>query len=498
MSGSTTTGSMDRDDASGLELRLVAGLHAGASVSLAPGQSVTVGRSRDCDVVLHDAPFNEARLEALGDTWLWLEPDGTRQQFRAGGGLRAGSLVLTVDRAGADWLEANQIAVAWSRPPEAGAEAPARSGEPAAAEPESAVAALDLDSREGAPGSTDEQTLTPKQNADPPAGSPGRRASRAWVIGPAVVVAGLAWYGASVLMGPDRDATERASGPNPQGDASASTQEAARDADLVRVQQRIAEGGFNEVVRARLRPDGRIEVAGVLESADEQDELIRLLSVERRWLALNLLTQVELAERLREVRRMLPEGLDAVALPGGRIALSGLNLDGVDSGSAQSLVERQIPQAVAIINRLTTPGELAVGLTREAQSQGFPSLAIAWADARLTVSGSIPRERTSDWEQFLRTIQIRYGERVPTRVALSLADPAPPAPLAAASPQPAPPPPKLPRIVAIQSGAASYLLFADGHRILPGGIINGYRLMAIGDEELVFEDSGGNQYRVPR
>ena len=44
-------------------------------------------------------------------------------------------------------------------------------------------------------------------------------------------------------------------------------------------------------------PNSRGEdvLAGVLESADEQDELIRLLSVERRWLALNLLTQVELA-----------------------------------------------------------------------------------------------------------------------------------------------------------------------------------------------------------
>lgn len=60
------------------------------------------------------------------------------------------------------------------------------------------------------------------------------------------------------------------------------------------------------------------------------------------------------------------------------------------------------------------------------------------------------------------------------------------------------PPPKLPRIVAIQSGPLSYLLFADGHRVLPGGIVNGYRLTAIGDTELLFEDANGVQHSVTR
>ena len=73
------------------------------------------------------------------------------------------------------------------------------------------------------------------------------------------------------------------------------------------------------------------------------------------------------------------------------------------------------------------------------------------------------------------------------------------APVAAASvAQPVLPPPKLPRIVAIQSGPLSYLLFADGHRVLPGGMVNGYRLAAIGDTELLFEDANGAQHRVAR
>jgi type III secretion system YscD/HrpQ family protein len=476
-----------RADADGLELRLIAGLHAGASVSLAPGQSVSIGRSRTCDVVLHDAPFDEARLEAFGETWIWLEPDGTRQQLRAGGGLRAGSLVLTVDRAEAAWVGVNQISVAWNRSPEAALESSLEADASSVA-PESTPAA---------PEATIEQTLTQVPSPELPATKRGTLASRGWVLAPAVVVAGLAWVATSVWLEPSRHDAESAGSAVSQDVAPAQANSTASADDLARVQQRISEAGFNDVVRAGLRADGRIEIVGVLASADEQDELIRVLSPERRLLALNLLTQSELSERLREVRRMLPEGFDARAMAGGRVALSGLNLDHADSALAQSVVERQVPQAVAIVNTLTGPGELAASLAEEARGKGFPSVTVAWTDSRLVVNGSIPRDRTSDWEQFLRALHGRFGERVPARVAISVADPVP-LPSAVAVPQSPLPLPKLPRIVAVQSGAASYLLFADGLRILPGGVINGYRLTAIGDEELIFEDARGNEYRVPR
>ncbi len=487
MNAATSGEPIKRADADGLELRLIAGLHAGASIALVPGQSVSIGRSRTCDVVLHDAPFDEARLEVFGETWIWLEPDGTRQQLRAGGGLRAGSLVLTVDRADAAWVGMNQIAVSWNRSAEAAPETSCDADPPP----------LATESTPVAPDAAHEQTLTPLQSPDLPETKRGTLASRGWVLAPAVVVAGLAWYGASVLLEPSRNDPESASGAASQEVGLAVAPSGATDNDLARVRERISQAGFNEVVRASLRPDGRIEVVGVLESADEQDELIRVLSPERRWLALNLLTQSELSERLREARRMLPEGFDARAMSGGRVALSGLNLDRAESALAQSVVEQHVPQAVAVVNALTGPGELAESLAREARSQGFASVTVAWTDARLMVNGSIPRDRTSDWEQFLRSLQSRFGERVPTRVALSLADPIP-QPSVAAGLQAALPPPKLPRIVAVQSGAASYLLFADGLRILPGGVINGYRLMAIGDQELIFEDARGNEYRVPR
>lgn len=495
-------------DAAPFELRLLSGVHAGASLSLSPGESLTIGRSRSCDVVLHDAPFEQARLEASSEGWLWLEPDGTRQAIPRGQGLTAGALVLTVQSTGESWSGATELPIAWVRPESrdgdsSGASAPKANAADISADEEglgalseSASSASLQESPETAPPVSDNavESLAPVAIEAPPSGR-SLRGNRVWLVAPGVMLVGLAWYAAG-LTDPFLRLFRATPIESPVAAAPALATGAVEQ-DLARVLERIAAAGFNDVVRAALRPDGRIEVTGVLESVDEQDQVIQLLSPERRWLALALLTQAEFAERVRDAARLLPEGFGAEALSGGRIRVTGLVLRPEDGSRARSILEERLPQTVAMVSGLTTPEDAAAQLGGELKGLGFGSVKVAWADARISIDGMIPRERAAAWEQILLRFNQRFSDRLPARVLLALSDPTV-APIAAATAQPVLPPLKLPRIVAIQSGPLSYLLFADGHRVLPGGIVNGYRLAAISDTELLFEDANGAQHRVAR
>jgi type III secretion system YscD/HrpQ family protein len=490
------------------ELRLLSGVHAGASLSLSPGERLTIGRSRNCDVVLHDAPFDQASLEARSEGWVWLEPDGTRQLIPRGQGLTAGGLVLTVQSAGETWSAATELPIAWTRPEsgsaQAGVSLPAAIeladngvGEGGVSASFGSAAAGTLnESQAAAPLAADHAGESPAQVAIEVARSrSSARRSKAWLLAPGAVLVGLAWYASGLtdpLLGLFRGApVELPVEAAPLSPAVASGQ------DLARVLERITAAGFNDVVRAALRRDGRIEVTGVLESVDEQDQVVQLLSPERRWVALALLTQAEFAERVRDAARGLPEGLNAEALTGGRIRLTGLALRPEEGALARSIIEERLPQTVSVLDGLSTPDGVAAQLGGELQGMGFGSVKVTWSDSRISIGGTIPRERAASWEQALLGFNQRFGDRLPARVALILSD-AMVAPVAASVAQPVLPPPQLPRIIAIQSGPLSYLLFADGHRVLPGGVVNGYRLVAIGDTDLLFEDVNGTQHRVAR
>ena len=497
-------------DSPPFELRLLTGVHAGASLTLSPGESVTIGRSRSCDVVLHDAPFDKARLEAGEAGWLWHEPDGTRQAIPTGWGLSAGSLVLTVQSHPEPWAAPDDLQIAWVRPasPDAVGIGMASAGMSKATDDASVASGPDTDSggiaaaapgAPSSPGSSVESEPMAQPSIPLPSESEGRPRrwldKGAWMLAPGAVLVAMAWYAAgltdpflSLFRQPGADAPVVAAPAAPSG---------ASQGDFLRVSERIASAGFNDVLRASLRPDGRIEVTGVLDGVDEQDQVVQLLSPERRWIALALLTQREFAERVRDASRQLPEGFSAEALAGGRVRITGLMLSPEDGARARSIVEERLPQAVAIVNGFTTPADTATQWAGELKDLGFTSVKVAWRDARISIEGMISRERAASWEQALLGFNQRYGDRLPTRVALTLSDPSG-VTVAATVVQAVLPPPRLPRIVAIQSGPLSYLLFADGVRVLPGGTVNGYRLTEIGDAELVFEDPNGVQHKVPR
>lgn len=490
-----------------LELRLLSGVHAGASLLMMPGESLTVGRSRDNDIVLHDAPFDQARLEAGEREWLWLEADGTRRSFKRGEGLSAGAIVLTLESAQAPWSAASRLPIGWRRPgadsmaapPDHAADGIAR--DRADGKPVGPKGPLDIDSEPNAArsgsrtqGDSAAEVSSPASATPKPEPAPFLKSRAAW-IAPGAVLVGVVWMAGSLgdpllrLFQSPTVATPAATPDEPRTVATI--------LELDQVRARLAAAGFNDVVRASLRPDGRIDVSGVVDNVDEQDQVISALGPERRWIALSLLTQLEFAERVREVSQTLPQGFEAAALPGGRVRMTGLAMHPEEGERVRALLEDKLPQAVSLVDAFNRPEQVAAQFGTDLQAMGFGSVRVAWRESRVSVDGVIPRARAAAWEQALTQFNQTHGDRLPARVALALADPVP-VQVAVSLAQTPHPPPRLPRIVAIQSGALSYLLFADGSRVLPGGTINGYRLAGIGDTDLIFEDSSGTQHRVPR
>jgi hypothetical protein len=56
----------------------------------------------------------------------------------------------------------------------------------------------------------------------------------------------------------------------------------------------------------------------------------------------------------------------------------------------------------------------------------------------------------------------------------------------------------LPPIASVISGPRGHVMLRDGSLIFTGGVVNGFRLIAIEDTVLVFEDARGHEFRVSR
>lgn len=503
----------DTPDA-GLELRVLTGLHIGARALLAGQSEFTIGSDPENDLILRDAPFESARIVLGGARWTWIEDDPAVEVLLAcGQALRVGDLLFMLDEPGAAWVGAEQARVGFERPAASGA--PREPATPASEQTHSGLGqpAQDASSLEAGGG------LGPSRPADGSAssgsvgrsaqlrGEPKRQLSR-FFGRPSVLVPGAAMVAIAVAawtLGADpwhRWLGEREPASPPVQTAPAADQAPARadESDLERVNLAISTSGFADVVRASIRSDGRILVQGVVESDEDQELLLRSLLVERKWLAFGLLTQAEFRARVRELRRTLPPGFEIKELPEGRIDLSGLALEAGDIEQVRALVMRELPETTAVLVNVLTPDLAVARFSSLLRELGFETVRVNWTGERMVVEGSIPRPSMALWEQSLLRFNSLFGDRLPTRVALSLSDPAPAlavaAPVAAAARTP--PPPKLPRIVAVQSGARAYLMFADGNRLLPGGVVNGYRLASIEDESLLFEDKTGYQHRVAR
>lgn len=467
------------------ELRILCGVHAGARTSLQPGeQALTLGRSADHDIVLRDSPA-QGTVTLTSDGWTWSGRPGVPSvALPLGVGVRFGTVVLTVDDARAPWPDVDQLEI--EAEPMSDAElSPLHEVVPELEsmtdEPTEMAATSEL------PVPTDGEP--PPSNIITPAITekfPARRLSRRRVPGWAIAVTG----GAAVIW------LSLALWPTPSTQAVAAAPAASSvNADSVR--ELVASLGLSESLRVLTeQPDG-LKVVGVVDDDVRRDTLRERLAALEPIPASNILTQPEFKTEVDALAKSLEPGLKLVAKDRATVLLSGVVNEPTEVDALSQRIAVELPTAVRVEKAIKTSAEVVAGFSEELHRLGLPMRARLEGD-RMLVEGRLARPRVAQWEALILNFNKHYGERIP--FVASLDEEIPVAADADAPASASSPPAKvwLPRIDSVVGGDAPYLVLADGRKVMPGGTLNGYELVAIRNDSLVVRDGQGKLREVAR
>lgn len=318
-------------------LRVIQGLHQGASVPLAEFPAgLQIAPDGLADVLLRDAP-GVARMSLIEGAWHWQEDDFSHV-LNVGTTWRWGGLVLSLMTEETPWPQA----------------LPPLSFERTNLSPLQETDTLADESR---PKATDDQAdelldlaeldsgLQTKQLAPSMVRSSGRlSASRVVLVVIAlicVVLVGLAL--ASLAVAPSVGQTPITTSDGSNGPP-----------DMKQVREVLLGLDLEELLDANLRSNGRLVVKGVVPDDERLERLATALRKLSRNTSLMVITQDEFVARVKNLQNNLPEGIRAFAQDGGQLWLEALD-DSVNWELAYQLVDGEIPEVVRIDNGVLNP-----------------------------------------------------------------------------------------------------------------------------------------------
>jgi hypothetical protein len=446
--------------ATGLELRIATGIHAGARIVLeapvdpAASVSLSIGPGLDHDVVLSDAP-GSAQLQWSNGAWRWGERDFDAE-LTPGGSWRWGLLQLTLSEPDRAWDA--PVRLLFDRSRQEGEAATAAGAGAAHAEPgDPPTAAARSDEAQGAshPPSAGDPTALDTDHAawgQAPGGDSRLDAtarSRRWQrFGLAAAVL-IVCFGLIILVSggqraPDQPApAQQAAGASAQG----------RPVDLAAIRQALDQAGLANRVRVIPLADGRVRLSGVVLDDEEIDRMITSVRRVTGRIVQGVLTQPEFARRVADLQTEIPQPVRMRPAPVGRLLLVDAEREGIDLPALRDWLGRALPEALEV---------LVVERAKLAEIEAPPA----------------PRPQ---------------------------AEPpaAPPPPVVAIPALPELPPdeppfPTLPEIRLVIGGANPYVVLGSGEKWLPGGRVGGWFLAGIEARAIILEDVRGRRVSNPR
>ena len=328
-----------------LQLRILSGLHAQASLPMPEaGQVVRIGRGVDNDVILRDAPFEQAELTLLASGCQVLL-DGETFEVAEGVAMQVTSLAWVVQPSQASWpiqwLDAVHLDKA-NKPP--------TTTEPVVSAPP--IATLTTVSTPQSP-----LVFMP----EPAPKSMLRYGSWAFSL---LLVLGLAIWNPWITE--PQEAAVKATAP----DASASSNLA--EVSVNELQKLLKDAGWGDKVRVKPPVQGVFNVLGVVDNLEQVDEVVGLLSIKTRRIQPNMLTQSEFELRLKSLQQEMPEGLRISAQAGGRILLQADAAQKNNITSTRQWLLAEVPEASGI--DVPGPGETSQGIFKGGGRWDLPTI----------------------------------------------------------------------------------------------------------------------------
>lgn len=486
-------------DASALELRVHTGVHAGASEPLTQG-SCTIGTAPDCDVVLCDARLAplQAHLQDTGQGW-FLQADSAEAAdvpMVPGKLYPLGPLWFSINRPDAPWPPEDEVLRLSKRPAPAGPETLDTANAPEQLTAADAAASGADD--EPAPGAEDDTPSPPGSELDHPtrAQSPtGTEASM--LFGGRSGIAGVrpALLGGLValLLGtmtwtfwpPAPSAIDLAS----LAQAAPGTPASAGQLDAIR--QIIGSLGLARQVSMEAGPGGLPLVKATLISDQDYETLAMALSNLNPRPALVVSTEQEIGSQVRELLALqaseLKATLESRYLGEGKFEISGKLATPEQREALLSTLKAGLPPVVQLTSTLSVPQERAQAMLAELEATGLAQIRSQWVEGRMDMAIELMKADVPRWEQVLalsaRKFDVPFTARVSLRPERQLPDVLAQLPF---------------KVQAVVSGDTPYVVLGDGNKLLLQGQSQGWRLVSIDPDSVVFEGHKAKQVVLQR
>ncbi len=467
-----------------VQLRILSGIHQGASLALASGQRMRVGCDDECDVWLSDCGLAAgASVQVAWQQAQWTVLSEAQQAGAQGAAMPSshalgtvallGQVSATVCEAHLPW---QAFAPAAPLPQDAGVAAV----EPDAADlPVSAVdgeAADMADMAQAGPPPTPSPSLSPSVPASREGrATPARRGRQVAACTLALLLLGVGWavwrHAPASAQAEVRDEPVQAATLSPQA-----REKAVKDATLA-----IALVDPALRMRVAANDEGGATVSGWVDSIDQFDRLAQALSSLRPLPRLAVRTAVEVLDALSDAGSVHGVGLQFALMGSGKVQAKGM----VATPSVQQLLLAQLreraPEGIEIIDGLRVASLQGPAVKSWLQAQGLAATRAEWDGEQLVLGVDVSARQRVHLERLLAAAQTPLSgvpfllqtrqiqaEAVSRRVHAGDAG--------------------LPfRIRSVVSGDAPYVVLASGAKLQPGGGHAGWRLVSVEPDHLVFD-----------
>lgn len=503
-----------------LELRVHSGLHQGACQPLAQGDYV-LGSGHDCDFILTDADVQPQHARLTVGTGgaislLWLtdeEPAATDQPLTLGHLTALGSLVFSVADASSPWPQdaaVQRVASQWRSAQQAESITQAESTAKATAESAPSV-----------PAATQEHSATvtddPWDKPDPlrvrpptpgltPAPEPAQSLLRRYplqTLAAALVVVVFVAGGITWLTGGDSAPASTAV------QAPRSAASGAATPSAIAMAQREAIGAILQKLklsdRAQVLPAaGDQWVVRTLElEINDLEALAQALSNLQPRPGLRTLSTQEVSAQLQEVLARWSSTSSAqvrlVEINPTQFRVEGTVANDTERQALMKALQIPLntlsagisPVPWQVQDGLALAPEAAMQLLVQLQAQGPPGQQVSgqWRDGQLWLQARLAQSDIPRWEQTLARLFTRYPVPFSAQVE----------PLTASSALTTATTKTLPFAVqAVISGQTPYVVLQDGTKLLLAGQRQGWTLVGIDPQQVIFESKAAQRVRLMR
>jgi type III secretion protein D len=264
-----------------------------------------------------------------------------------------------------------------------------------------------------------------------------------------------------------------------------------RDAAIAVVQSLKLE----QRVRVSEGTNGKVAVQAALLDDDEYEALAMGLSRLNPRPALSVVREQDLqaavAEAVAREAADIGSPLSVASLGRGKFRIEGNVADTTARDALLARLRQGLPSLIVLESALATREDRALRLLADLRAAGIGDIQGRFADGQLRVEALLSAADVPRWEQALVRIAQRYSGvpfEASTRLTAPEATTRLPAVLATL-------PFKLRTVV---SGPASYVVLNDGAKLMIGGSHQGWRLVAVDPDQVMFEGQAGRRALVPR